>query len=224
MPSVGQRCEGQRLGRRPSRAARSPSAICAARFERASSILRMRMEVVRQLGQLLAAARQSRSRGTPVSTSATSASAPPAIAVPDAARALAARARSPRCVRAIKFALQLLAPLVGDLVGLFPRHAAQLEQVLEIALAHALALLDRLVQQRLREATARRLRCGRSGGSSTCRSPRRAGTRWRKSMRQAHDLGHGLGIFAVDVEDRDLQHLGHVGGVGAASGLRAGAW
>ena len=40
--------------------------------------------------------------------------------------------------------------------------------------------------------------------------------------RQAHHLGHGFGIFAVDVEDRDLQHLGHVGGVGASSGLRTG--
>ena len=36
-----------------------------------------------------------------------------------------------------------------------------------------------------------------------------------KVHRQPHDLRHGLRIFAVDVEDRDLQHLGHVGGVGA---------
>ena len=31
---------------------------------------------------------------------------------------------------------------------------------------------------------------------------------------QANHLRHGFRIFAVDVEDGDLQHLGHVGGVG----------
>ena len=42
--------------------------------------------------------------------------------------------------------------------------------------------------------------------------------------RQPHDLRDGLGIFAVDVEDRDLQHLRHVGGVGTSSVPRPATW
>ena len=38
--------------------------------------------------------------------------------------------------------------------------------------------------------------------------------------RQAHHLGHGFRIFAVDVEDRDLQHLGDVGGVDRRAAFR----
>ncbi len=36
---------------------------------------------------------------------------------------------------------------------------------------------------------------------------------------QIDDLGDRLGVFAVDMEDRYLQHLGHVGSVGARAGF-----
>ena len=38
-------------------------------------------------------------------------------------------------------------------------------------------------------------------------------------QRQVDHLGHRLGLLAVDVEDRDLQHLGDVGGVGRRAAL-----
>ena len=37
--------------------------------------------------------------------------------------------------------------------------------------------------------------------------------------RQTHDLGHGFRVFAVHVEDRNLQHLGDVGRVGRRTSL-----
>ncbi len=43
---------------------------------------------------------------------------------------------------------------------------------------------------------------------------------WRKSSASRTHLRHGLRVFAVDVEDRDLQHLGHVGGVDAGAAFR----
>ncbi len=36
-------------------------------------------------------------------------------------------------------------------------------------------------------------------------------------QRQPDHLGHRLRILAVDVENGDLQHLGHIGGVGAGA-------
>ena len=36
---------------------------------------------------------------------------------------------------------------------------------------------------------------------------------------QAHDVHHGLGVFAVHVEDRHHEHLGDVGGVARGAGV-----
>ena len=41
---------------------------------------------------------------------------------------------------------------------------------------------------------------------------------------QLGDVDARLGVLAVDVEDRRLDHLGHVGAVGASSGRRRGWW
>ena len=40
-----------------------------------------------------------------------------------------------------------------------------------------------------------------------------------KIHREAHDLRDGFGIFAVHMEDRDLKHLGDVGGISAGARL-----
>ena len=96
-----------------------------------------------------------------------------------------------------------------------------LQQMLEIAFADVLALLDRLVQQRLREL--RLVGFVVAAAAVAVHVDHDVALELAAEIhRQAHDLGHGFGIFAVDVEDRDLQHLGHVGGVGAAAAF-AGA-
>ncbi len=147
---------------------RSPAAI-SRRVLQQPLDLGMRMEVGRQPRQRLQQLRQPRTvdrRARPASALRLRArrdSRPRCRwAVGSAARYLSLRAN-------VELRLQPLLAALGDPVRLLARHAAQLQQVLQVALAHRLALLDRLVQQRLREATARRLRCGRGGGSSTCR-------------------------------------------------------
>ena len=103
-------------------------------------------------------------------------------------------------------------PLLGNPVRFLARHAAQLEQVRQILVANALPLLDRPIQQRLREA----------GLVAFVVAPAAVAVHvdhdvalelLAKVQRQVNHLGHGLGIFAIDVEDGNLQHLGHVGGV-----------
>ncbi len=56
--------------------------------------------------------------------------------------------------------------------GFYPlpraRHFFEFKQMFEIAFAHIFAFGDFAVKQRLREAPARRFRCGPGGGSHTC--------------------------------------------------------
>ena len=128
--------------------------------------------------------------------------------------------RSRRCGRQ-SVLFQLLAVFFGDAIGLFAGDAAELQQVVEITFAHALALLDRLVQLRLRE---RRLVAFvvTAAAVAVHVDDDVALELAAEVHRQPHALGDGLGVFAVDVEDRNLQHLGHVGGVGASCALPTG--
>ena len=61
------------------------------------------------------------------------------------------------------------------------RQVAGVHQAFHVALADAPAAGDRVVHQRLGEATARRPRCGPTAGSTTCRSRRPCGTAARNA-------------------------------------------
>ena len=106
--------------------------------------------------------------------------------------------------------------LLGDLLRLLGRHLAEFEEFLEVALVDAGPLLDHPIQGWLRK---RRL-----VGLVVATTPKAVHIDHDVPLklsaeirRQVHDLGHGLRILAVDVEDRDLKHLGDIGRIDAAA-------
>jgi len=121
--------------------------------------------------------------------------------------------------RLAEFRLEVLAALDGDAVGFGLGHPAELQQVLEVSVANALALGDGGVHQRLRE----------SGFVAFVVTVTTVAVhidhhvtqeRVAEIHRQAHDLSHGFRVLTVDVENRDLQHLCHVRRVGRRATLR----
>ena len=90
------------------------------------------------------------------------------------------------------------------------------QQVVEVAFAHGLAAANRGVQHRLRERRLVTFVVAQLAiGVHVDHDIRvELGT---EVDRQAHNLRHGLRIFAIHVEDRDLQHLGHIRAVGRAA-------
>ena len=117
-----------------------------------------------------------------------------------------------------ELALEVLAPRLGDLVGLVGGHFVVGEEALEVALAHGRALADALVHARLRERGLVALVVPVAPVAVEVDhdvAPERAA----ELHGQLDHLRDGLGILAVDVEDRDLQHLGDVGRVGGAAPL-----
>ncbi len=97
------------------------------------------------------------------------------------------------------------------------------EQVLEVAVAHALALRDRRVQQRLRERRLVALVVAVAAVAVHV-DHHVAQERVAEVHGQADDLRHRFRVLAVHVEDRDLQHLGDVGRVGGGARLLTAAW
>ncbi len=86
--------------------------------------------------------------------------------------------------------------------------------MIEVAFANRLAMLDRLVHQRLGECRFVTLVVP-PAAEAVHVDDHVASKRVAEIQRQVDHLGHRLRIFAVDVKDGDLQHLGHVGGVTA---------
>ena len=107
-----------------------------------------------------------------------------------------------------EFFLQVLPPLVGDPVGLLARDAPLLEQVVEISLAYGFALVDSLVEQGLSESRFVRLVMATAAVSVHVDNDV-APVFVTEIHRQAHSLSRGFGILPVDVQDRNLEHLGN---------------
>ena len=112
--------------------------------------------------------------------------------------------------------LQPIARALGDLLRGFRGDHAVAPAAVEIGAADRPALADRAIQQRLRERRLVALVVAAAAVADTCRSPRRAES-CAEIDGQIDHLRHRFRIFAVDVEDRDLQHLRDVGGVEARS-------
>ena len=117
--------------------------------------------------------------------------------------------------------VELCPMFLGDPHRLLAGHFAELEELLEVALVDARPLLDHAVEGRLGE---RRL-----VGLVVTAAPEAIHVDDDIPLELAAEV-HGqidhlcdrFGILAVDVEDGDLEHLRHVGGIGAGTGL-AGA-
>jgi hypothetical protein len=109
-------------------------------------------------------------------------------------------------------------PLGRDAVGRLDGHLAQLHQMLEVAIAHGLAAPDLLVEQGLGERGLVALVVSAAAVAEHV-DDHVALELAAVVEGQGHRLGHGLGVLAVDVEDRDLQHLRHVGAVAGRAGV-----
>src|SRR5690606_13845329 len=96
--------------------------------------------------------------------------------------------------------------------------ASHLQKVIKISLADALTLLDGLIKLRLSECWL----VGFVVSSSTVAIHVDNDVALELAAevhRKPDHLGHRFRIFAIYVEDRNLEHLGHVGGVGCAAGF-----
>ncbi len=114
--------------------------------------------------------------------------------------------------------LQSIAAFVRDAVRFVDRNLAQEQQAIEIALANGRLLVDLLVQEGLRE---RRLVPLVMSATAVAVHVEHDITleALAEIHGQVHHLGDALRILAVDVKNRDLQHLGHVGRIRTRTGL-----
>ncbi len=210
----GHRRQGGRLARRPVKRLLAPGHLAPG--SHAALDLAVRVEILRQAGLCIEQALQ------PVPLHAGGyvlgvGGRPADVALPHPAQRLRLqRAVVVTCLG--QFGFQPLGPLAGDLVGLFARDLVEFEQVFEVAFADALAVFDGLVEQRLGEARLVAFVVA-APPVAVHVDEHVAFERIAEVHRQADDLGDGLGVLAVDVEDRALEHLGDIGGVGARSAL-----
>ncbi len=121
--------------------------------------------------------------------------------------------------RLAELRLEVLAALDRDAVRLRHGHAAEFQQVLEVTVANALSFGDGCVHQRLSER--RLVAFVVTMAAVTVHVDHHVTQEHIAEIHgQAHDLRDGFRVFAVDVENRDLQHLRHVRGVGGGATLR----
>ena len=112
--------------------------------------------------------------------------------------------------------LVVRAALQRDLIGLLARHLAELEQMIEVALAHTLARVDHCVHRGLR--IARLVRLVMPVAAVAVEINHHVALELTAEFhRQLDYLRDRFRVLAVDVQDRALQHLRQVAGVGAAA-------
>ena len=113
---------------------------------------------------------------------------------------------------------QLLFFVLIDAVGFGLRHAAHVDQPLDVILENSLLRLDLLVHRWL----------GELGLVAFVMAAQAVAVHVNHDIalellpelhREANGLGDGFGVFAIHVEDRNLQHLADVGRVGAGPGV-----
>src|SRR5918993_1376284 len=116
----------------------------------------------------------------------------------------------------------MLAAARGDPVCLLARHFAELEQMLQIAFAHGLALVNLTIQHRV----------GKGGFVAFVVTQPAVAVHVDdhialegppKIHRESDNLSDSLWILAVNVKYRDLEHLCHIGRVWARSVFRRGS-
>ena len=113
--------------------------------------------------------------------------------------------------------LQLALEVGQRLLGLLERDVAPLDERLDVQLAHAAVLGDRLVHQRLRVARVVALVVTVAAVAQHVDDDVLVEA-LAVLERQPGDAHAGLGVVAVDVEDRRLHRLGHVAAVERRAG------
>ncbi len=117
--------------------------------------------------------------------------------------------------------LELVAEGFGEGLGLIDRKVARHDQVLGVELLDARPVLDLLVHDRLGERRLVPFVVAVAAVADHVDDD--VLTELLAEVEgQFGDMDDRLGIFAVDVEDRDLDHLGHVGAVSAGTALTRG--
>ena len=116
------------------------------------------------------------------------------------------------CLRTVACRSASHAPLSGAGIGLLLADGAGLDQGLGVHLAHRWVLLDRGIHGGLGRP-GRRPRCGHSAGSRPGRSPRRRGNAGVHHRQPGGGRGC-LRVVRVDVDDRCVEALGKVAGIG----------
>ena len=122
------------------------------------------------------------------------------------------RSRRRRGPGLVQGGLQPLREVSQDLLGLGDGDVAPPDQRLGVELADAAVFLDQLVEQRLGEAGIVLLVVAVAPVADQVDDDVLVERLAEGEGQPAHPDA-GLGIVAVDVEDRGLDHLGHVGGV-----------
>ena len=117
--------------------------------------------------------------------------------------------------------LHFLGEHLGDRLGLFARELAGEDELLGVELADADPILDLFVHERLGERRLVALVVAVAAVAEHVDHHVLA-EGLPEIERQLGDVDDGLGILAVDVEDRHLDHLGDVGAVAGRTALRWG--
>jgi hypothetical protein len=135
----------------------------------------------------------------------------PLKAVPDSRQRLR-RGSELAPARLLESVLELVKTFGGDAVGLFARHAFQLQQVIEIAVSHGALVLDGLVEQGLGETGLVGLVM--APAAITVHVDHNVTAEFLAEIQgQVDDLRDRFRVLAVHVENGALQHLGHIAGV-----------
>src|SRR5256885_9331685 len=124
----------------------------------------------------------------------------------------------PIAARAGKLLFERFLPFGSNLISLLSGDSPELEQMIQITLAHRLSLRNCVIKDRLRE---RGLVAFIVSESSICVhvDDDVAFEAETKIQRKPHHLRHRLGIFAVHVKNWDLKHLGNISRVSRGTGL-----
>jgi hypothetical protein len=111
---------------------------------------------------------------------------------------------------------------LGDLHRLLAGDLAELQELFQIALVHARSPLDHAIERRLRER--RLISLVVAAAAEAVHVDDDVALELAAEIHgQIDHLRHGFRILPIHMEDRDLQHLGHVGGIHARPRLpRAG--
>ena len=113
----------------------------------------------------------------------------------------------------------MLVASFGNIVGLFTGDAFQFQQMFEVTFAYRFTLLDRAIHQWLREERLISLVMPKTPVTPHIDNDV-AFESTAKIHRKAHHLRNGFRIFAIDVENRNLEHFRYIAGVCARFRLR----
>ena len=119
----------------------------------------------------------------------------------------------------LEFLFQNLAAIFDNAVGFLNGHLFHLQQPFHVAVANGRKLVDGLIHKGLRESRLVALVVPKAAVAIHINHDI-AIELFAEVHRKVDHLSDRFGVFAVDVKDRNLQHLGHVAGVSCRTAHR----